>query len=62
MENPEILNRIESLLIESLKPKDEEEKDAKDVKDTPQDSGLLDLDEPMDFLPQIDPETGEIIE
>lgn len=63
MENPEILNRIESLLMESLKPKDEEEeKDAKDVKDTPQDSGLLDLDEPMDFLPQIDPETGEIIE
>lgn len=66
-ENPEMLNRIEALLMESLKPKteddeDKESKDGKDKKAEKQDSGLLDLDESMEFLPQVDPETGEIIE
>ena len=46
--------------MESLKPKteddeDKESKDGKDKKAEKQDSGLLDLDESMEFLPQVDP-------
>ena len=56
-ENPEILNRIEAMLMESIRPepKKEEQEERKE-------NDIFPPEDPADFLPQIDPETGEIIE
>lgn len=53
-ENPEVLNRIESLLMESIRPAKKE--------DVQVEVDGFASENPEDFLPQIDPETGEIIE
>jgi len=53
-ENPEVLNRIESLLMESIRPAKKE--------DVQVEADGFASENPEDFLPQIDPETGEIIE
>ena len=53
-ENPEVLNRIESLLMESIRPAKTE--------DVQVEVDGFASENPEDFLPQIDPETGEIIE
>ena len=53
-ENPEVLNRIESLLMESIRPAKKE--------DVQVEADRFASENPEDFLPQIDPETGEIIE
>lgn len=61
-ENPDVLNRIEELLIESLKPEKEK---------TPEESapfagvsggGMPAEDDLLGFMPEIDPETGEVFE
>lgn len=56
-ENPEILNRIEAMLMESIRPEPKKEEQEERME-----NGIFPPEDPADFLPQIDPETGEIIE
>lgn len=56
-ENPEILNRIEAMLMESIRPEPKKEEQEERME-----NDIFPPEDPADFLPQIDPETGEIIE
>lgn len=56
-ENPEILNRIEAMLMESIRPESKKEEQEERME-----NDIFPPEDPADFLPQIDPETGEIIE
>ena len=56
-ENPEILNRIEAMLMESIRPEPKKEEQEERME-----HGIFPPEDPADFLPQIGPETGEIIE
>ncbi len=61
-ENPDVLNRIEALIVESLKP-EPEKSPAEPAPFAGASGGSMPADDDLlGFMPEIDPETGEVFE